>query len=109
MKHKFIFFPLLMMALIWPNVIYAYDAKILSPSGQWLYYNVANGEATVVFPGSSYVSPSTRWPVPQPSGDLVIPDSIIHNGMRVPVVAIGDHIGGAAELHLSPFHPLFNT
>ena len=60
----------------------AYDFSAVSPSGHTLYYTVVNGEAQVVAPlPSSYGNNFT--------GNLVIPDSVLHDSLTYPVTAIG--------------------
>lgn len=61
----------------------AYDHSEVSPSGHTLYYNIVNGHAEVVRPGtsSSYYNYVT--------GDLIIPDSVFYQYEKRPVQVIG--------------------
>lgn len=67
---------------------WAYDGTVVAPSGQTLYYDYVDstGSVTIVRPTSSGWGTET-----QPTGVLVIPDSVAHNGTMYPVTAIGDH------------------
>ena len=66
----------------------AYDGSVTAPSGQTIYYDYVDstGGVTIVRPGSSGWGSET-----QPTGVLVIPDSVLHGGVNRPVTAIGDH------------------
>ena len=66
---------------------WAYNFSAVAPSGQTLYYNIADGHAEVVWPGTgdnynNYVT-----------GDLIIPSSVTYNGTNYDVTAIASHIG----------------
>ncbi|MBO4382417.1 MAG: leucine-rich repeat domain-containing protein [Bacteroidales bacterium] len=81
MKHLLLsIFTLATICLTLP--CYAYDFSAVSPSGHTLYYTVVNGEATVVTPSpSGYGNNFT--------GNLVVPDSVLSNGITYPITAIG--------------------
>lgn len=66
------------------NSLYAYDFSSVSPSGQTIYYKIVLDEAQVV-------SQSDRYPFnyTYPIGDLIIPDSVEHDGIKYPVTSIG--------------------
>lgn len=98
MKQKLTLFAVLAMALAMPQSGFAYTFTAVAPSGQTLYYNLSGGTAIVTCsgnPGSagSWLS-GTR-----PTGDLIIPDSVIYQGTTYPVVSIGDYtFGGCTGL-----------
>ena len=62
----------------------AYDFSAKAPSGQTLYYNIVNGHAEVVRP--EIVSPFHYNNYV--TGDLVIPESVVYNGVTYSVTAI---------------------
>lgn len=72
----------------------AYDGTVVAPSGQTLYYEYVDstGSVTIVRPASNGWGSET-----QPTGALVIPDSVLHLGMMRPVTAIGDHAFGSCS------------
>lgn len=82
MKHKLTFFAIMMMAAYMPKTACAYDFSAVAPSGQTLYYNLVNGHAEVVRPGtgSSYNN--------YVAGNLIIPDSVQFNGQTYPVTSL---------------------
>lgn len=66
---------------------WAYDGSVVAPSGQTIYYNFNNTTSTITITVPGYTH---YWEdYPQPTGALVIPDSIIHNGINYPVTTIG--------------------
>lgn len=67
----------------------AHDFSVQSPSGHTLYYNLVDNHAVVTFPGNE----SNYYPAAysRPSGNLVIPDSVVYNSITYPVAAIGAH------------------
>ena len=58
---------------------WAADFSAVSPSGHTLYYNIVDGHAEVVRPGTGgrYVA-----------GDVVIPDTVTYNGISYAVTAL---------------------
>lgn len=72
----------------------AYDGSVTAPSGQTIYYDYVDstGSVTIVRPGISGWGSET-----QPTGVLVIPDSVLHGGSMRPVTAIGDHAFGSCS------------
>lgn len=66
---------------------WAYDGSVVVPSGQTIYYNFNNTTSTITITVPGYTQ---YWEdYPQPTGALVIPDSITHNGINYPVTTIG--------------------
>ncbi|MCR5822109.1 MAG: leucine-rich repeat protein [Bacteroidales bacterium] len=63
-----------------------------NPNGR-IYYGIGNGGyASIIGPSGNYDSPwmaSANVPY-QPAGDIVIPDSITHNGVKYPVTMISE-------------------
>lgn len=66
---------------------YAYDFSAVAPSGQTLYYNIVNGNAEVVCPGTRWHNPYGGYT--EPSGSLVIPSSVTYGGQSYSVTSIG--------------------
>ncbi|MGX8713933.1 MAG: leucine-rich repeat domain-containing protein [bacterium] len=66
---------------------WAYDGSVVAPSGQTIYYNFNNTTSTITITVPGYTQ---YWEdYPKPTGALVIPDSITHNGINYPVTTIG--------------------
>lgn len=72
MKMRFLFLILMLL----PVVAKAYDAYI-----NGIYYNLSGNKATVTYKNTSHNSYS---------GDVVIPNSVTHNGIRYTVTSIGN-------------------
>lgn len=68
---------------------WAYDGSVVTPSEQTIYYNFNSSSQTITitYPNTAD-APWSNYT--KPTGDLVIPDSIEHNGARYPVTAIGN-------------------
>ena len=66
----------------------AYDFSAVSPSGHTLYYNIAGSNVKVV----SELAPALGSDVYEtlPTGDLVIPESVTHDGVTYTVTTIGN-------------------
>ena len=79
----------LLLVALWAMMqsAFAYDFSAVAPSGQTLYYNIVNGSVTITYP--HYYSGGYYVEYGEPSGDLVIPDSVSHNGDVYPVTTIG--------------------
>ena len=69
---------------------FAYDFSAMCESGQTLYYNIlSDHEVEITFP---YDGNGGGWlTYPKPTGNLIIPDSITHNGTAYPVTVIGNN------------------
>ena len=78
MNPKVTFLALLLAALAIPQTVKAYDFSATAPSGQTLYYNIVDGHAEVVPPGSNYVT-----------GNLTIPASVSYNSSTYTVTSLG--------------------
>ena len=77
------------MLLLFSTVLYAYDFSSYCTTGQILYYNIIDSfgyRVSVIYPGPSIDSAYLNYD--QPSGDLVIPGSVIHNGQQYLVTEI---------------------
>ncbi|MBR0170290.1 MAG: leucine-rich repeat domain-containing protein [Bacteroidales bacterium] len=68
--------------------VWAYSGSVVAPSGQYIYYTINNSSQTI-----KIVSPENNgWGYyVKPTGSLVIPDSITHNGTVYPVTEIYSH------------------
>ena len=78
------FITLFILILFFGEETLAYDFSAIAPSGQTLYYDIADGYAQVTYPnisGGYYC-----WSgFSKPTGDLIIPDSV-SNGSNVYIV-----------------------
>ncbi len=73
----------LMLGAFAPH-IYAYSGSVTVSSGQTIYYNYDSYTETITI-----TSPAYGWgSYTKPTGALVIPDSITHNGLKCPVTSI---------------------
>ena len=65
--------------------------SVTAPSGQTIYYlyNSSSQTITLTYPGAHYYNPWLN--ITKPTGALVIPDSITHNGTKYPVISIGNY------------------
>ena len=66
----------------------AYDFSAVSPSGHTLYYNIDGSHVKVV----AELAPALGSDVYEtlPTGDLVIPESVNHDGVTYTVTTIGN-------------------
>ncbi len=64
--------------------------SVTAPSGQTIYYsyNSISQTITLTYPGAHDYNPWLN--ITKPTGTLVIPDSITHNGTKYPVISIGN-------------------
>ena len=69
---------------------WAYDGSAVAPSGQTIYYNYDSVSQTIAITYPNTAN-APWWNYTTPTGALVIPDSIEHNGVSYPVTAIGDN------------------
>ena len=68
---------------------WAYDFSAVAPSGQTLYYNISGSNVTLTCPGPSEWNPDYAYVGHiKPSGDLVIPSTVVNNGITYPVTSI---------------------
>lgn len=89
MKQNLSILVIVLMSLVIPQKGYAYTFTSVAPSGQTLYYNLSGGTAIVTSSGTPGMYGS--WlDNTRPTGNLVIPDSVIYQGVSYPVVSIGD-------------------
>ena len=82
MKHGLLFFAFSVMAICASAQVSYYPA--VTPSGHILYYDIANGEATVVKKNYNYPNYGNTL-----DGDLIIPDSVVYDSVTYPVTTIG--------------------
>lgn len=72
---------------------YDYDFSAVAPSGQTLYYNIVDGNAQVTFPNYYYDEVTENhyyyYGFTEPTGALVIPDTVSFNGTVYTVASIG--------------------
>ena len=80
-----IFVVFMMMAFALPQRVSAFNFSAVAPSGQTLYYNIINGKAQVTYPCSS----TGEWSgYTMPTGTLIIPSIVTHNGTNYAVTSI---------------------
>lgn len=82
MKHGLLLFAFSVMVICASAQVYSYPS--VTPSGHTLYYDIANGEATVAKKNYNYPNYGNTL-----SGDLIIPDSVEYAGVKYPVTTIG--------------------
>lgn len=82
MKHGLLFISFSIMAICASAQIYGHPS--VSPSGHTLYYDIADGEATVAKKNYNYPNYGNTL-----AGDLIIPDSVEYEGVKYPVTSIG--------------------
>lgn len=87
---KLLFFFALVCAV---SLSWAFDFSAVAPSGQTLYYTISVQNATVTYPNANAdlddVDPEVWTGFAKPTGALVIPSSVTHNGQTYAVTAIG--------------------
>ena len=82
---------------------YNYQFSAVAQSGQTLYYNIVDGNAQVTFPNYYYDEVtedySYYYGFTEPTGALVIPDTVSYNGTVYTVTSIGESaLGGCTAL-----------
>ena len=82
MKHGLLFIAFSIMAICVSAQVYNYPS--VTPSGHTLYYDIADGEASVAKKNYNYPNYGNTL-----DGDLIIPDSVEYDGVKYPVSAIG--------------------
>ncbi len=75
MKQKLLFVAVLTMAFLNTQHVWAFDFSAMSTGGNRLYYDTVDGYAFTTHPGNYYWEGFT-----EPTGNLIIPDSVFHNG-----------------------------
>lgn len=88
----------MLLACLTPKA-WAYDGSVTLAGGQTVYYNYVSSSQsiTITCPAYDYSNPWTGFN--KPTGNLVIPSNIVHNGTQYPVTAIGSHaFYGCADL-----------
>jgi hypothetical protein len=70
-----------------------YNYPFVTPSGHTLYFNIDNGEAEVTFKSYNYPNYGNLI-----DSTLIIPDSILYQGVKYPVTTIGYQAFAYAEM-----------
>lgn len=86
MKQKLSIFAVLLMAMTIPQSVKAYTFFDVAPSGQTLYYNIVDGNAQVTY--QYYTSVNNYADL---TGNLIIPSTVMYNGITYSVTSIGDY------------------
>ena len=82
MKRKTLFIVFFIMAICASAQVYNYP--YVTPSGHTLYFDINNGEAEVAKRNYNYPNYGNTL-----DGDLIIPESIVYEGVTYPVTSIG--------------------
>ena len=82
MKHVLLFFAFSIMSICASAQVYGYSS--VTPSGHTLYFDIADGEAAVAKKNYNYPNYGNTL-----DGDLIIPDSVVYDGVTYPVTSIG--------------------
>lgn len=93
MKHNFKIFTVIMIAIAMPLAIsaQAYQFAAIVPSGQTLYFT-RHSTSSGYYATVTYPSLSSFWGgYVKPTGALIIPSTIVHNGMTYTITAIKTH------------------
>lgn len=96
MKKNYILIALLLIATAMPFRAHAYyGTPYVAPSGQTIYYVITNGNAKIVAPydyNGTLCGTDMIWACwTRPTGDLVIPDTIIVGSNKYAVIEIGEN------------------
>ncbi len=83
MKKALLFLAAFVLLGAFASSVWAYDGRAVVPSGQTIYYNFYGDCISITGPSTFGWGDYTK-----PTGALVIPDSITHNGVKYPVVSI---------------------
>lgn len=74
------------------NRTIAFDFSATCPTGQMLYYNIIDQDnhfVALTYPGEDSISP--YYPFEMPTGNIVLPTSVLHDGINYSVTEIGDY------------------
>ena len=86
MKHKVSVMTIVLMVFLLTQVANAYDGSVVTQNGQTIYYQFHSYDT------SCYIVAPAEWEgwegFTKPTGALVIPDTITHNGINCPVTNI---------------------
>lgn len=91
MKQKLTFLvSIVLMVTATPKMALGYDFSAVSPSGHTLYYSILNmgNSVSVTYPNSDQYNPYVGFE--EPTGALLIPDSVHFNGNDYCVTSIGN-------------------
>ncbi len=96
MKKKHFFIAIMILVGL-SQVTMAYNGSVVTQNGQTIYYNIIDSACVITRPGSSIDNPWNGFT--KPSGELIIPDSIIHDGIIYPVTKIESYaFSGCSDL-----------
>lgn len=85
--------------------MYAYDFSAVCSTGQTLYYNITDASNHYVELTCPYYN-SGWWGYTKPTGEIVLPKTVRHNGVNYSVTSIGSHAFNLCnELTGSPIIP----
>ena len=88
MKHKLLIIAITTIVLTIPFKMMAYDFSAVSPSGHTLYYNIVAGDAMVTYPQSNMYGTNYWVDHTKPTGNLIIPETVVYNGVTRTVIKI---------------------
>ncbi len=71
---------LLTIALLLPSLVWAFDFQVPLPGGNTLYFDTVDGGAKLVYPNTSGVYTDGWIGYSQPTGSMVIPSTVQHDG-----------------------------
>ncbi len=88
MKHRLLFFAVMLVALSVPQNAQAYDFSAVAPSGQRLYFDINGGHAELVNIISQNHTYNLYMNSIWVSGNLIIPDTVYYNNYPLAVTVI---------------------
>lgn len=88
MIKKVLLFVLSAMFLASANTVFAYDFSAVAPSGQTLYYTIRGSSVSVTHPSTESTNLCYWTGYTKPVGDLIIPSSVINDGITYAVTEI---------------------
>ena len=75
---------LVIIVLLWGYCVKSQTFTVVTPSNHTVYFQIENGEAEATF--QTYGMPNYGSSI---AGTLIIPDSVVYNGVMYPVTSIG--------------------
>lgn len=88
MIKKVLLYVLSAMFLSSANTVFAYDFSAVAPSGQTLYYTIRGSIVSVTHPSTELTNLCYWTGYTKPVGDLIIPSSVINDGITYAVTEI---------------------